>query len=139
MNSPWRDITGLFVRLVTAEVDPDSNQPKGILQVAHELRGRHGLTAEVSNALTESLEWFKSHLPEPDRFVHTRSKGFYRRRPVAISWFKGGAAEFIARAEALGRMIEAQGVGVRRLETEHPGYLVYEDAFQVVALPFRDR
>jgi hypothetical protein len=80
-----------------------------------------------------------SHLPEPERFVHTSSKGFYRRRPVAISWFKPGASEFIARAQALGSLSEAHGIPIRRLETAHPGYVVYEDAFQVVALPFRDR
>lgn len=71
--------------------------------------------------------------------MHTRSKGFYRRRRVAISWFKRDANKFIARAEALGRLIEVHGIAVRRLETKHPGYIVYEDAFQVVALPFRDR
>ncbi len=36
-------------------------------------------------------------------------------------------------------MLESHGVPVRRLWTRHPGYIVYEDAFQVVTVPFRDR
>jgi hypothetical protein len=129
----------VFVRLVTGAMDPDSRQPQGILQAAYELRGRSGLSGEVRKELAESIEWFQSRLPEPDRLVRTRSKGFYRRRPVAISWFKREATEFIERAEALGRVIAAHGIDVRRVETTHPGYVVYEDAFQVVTVPFRDR
>ena len=56
-----------YVRLVTGEIDPDSQQPKGILQAAYELRGRNGLSAQVRKELTDSLDWFQSHLPVPDR------------------------------------------------------------------------
>ena len=94
---------------------------------------------EAREALDRHLDWFKAHLPEPDRFVLTSSKGFYRREPVAISWFKAEATECISRAEELGRILEAHGISVQRLRSTHPGYVVYEDVFQVVTVPFRDR
>jgi hypothetical protein len=128
-----------FVRFVTAEIEPDSNQPTGIIQAAYRLRDGDALTVQAREALNAELEWFKSNLSEPDRFVLTRSKGFYRRQSVAISWFKADADACIAHAERLGQMLKECGVAVERLRTTHPGYIVYEDALQVVTIPFRDR
>jgi hypothetical protein len=128
-----------FVRFVTAEIEPDSNQPTGIIQAAYLLRDGDALTVQAREQLNAELEWFKSNLSEPDRFVLTRSKGFYRRQSVAISWFKADADVCIAHAERLGQMLKECGVAVERLRTTHPGYIVYEDALQVVTIPFRDR
>jgi hypothetical protein len=128
-----------FVRFVTAEIEPDSNQPTGIIQAAYRLRDGDALTVQAREELNAELEWFKSNLSEPDRFVLTRSKGFYRRPSVAISWFKAEADACIAHAERLGQMLKECGVAVERLRTTHPGYIVYEDALQVVTIPFRDR
>jgi hypothetical protein len=128
-----------FVRFVTAEIEPDSNQPTGIIQAACRLRDGDALTVQAREELNAELEWFRSNLSEPDRFVLTRSKGFYRRQSVAISWFKAEADACIAHAERLGQMLKECGVAVERLRTTHPGYIVYEDALQVVTIPFRDR
>src|SRR5262245_9283415 len=130
---------GDLVRLVTAELDPNSQQPKGILQAAYGLQDRHGLADERRRQLADHLSWFESNLSTPDRFVRTRSKGYYRREPVAISWFKVEAEEHVARATALARLVADEGMAVHTLRTAHPGYVVYEDAHQVVAVPFRDR
>jgi hypothetical protein len=128
-----------FVRFVTAEIEPGSNQPTGIIQAAYRLRDGDALSVQTREELNAELEWFKSHLPEPDRFVLTRSKGFYRRQSVAISWFKAEGDACILHAERLGQMLKECGVPVQRLRTTHPGYIVYEDALQVVTIPFRDR
>ena len=128
-----------FVRFVTSEIEPDSNQPTGIIQAAYRLRDGDALTVQAREELNAELEWFKSNLSEPDRFVLTRSKGFYRRQAVAISWFKAEADACIAHAERLGQMLTECGVAVEQLRTTHPGYIVYEDALQVVTIPFRDR
>ena len=128
-----------FVRFVTTEIEPDSNQPTGIIQAAYRLCDCDALTLQTRKEFIAELDWFKSNLAEPDRFVLTRSKGFYRRQSVAISWFKAGADACIAHAERLGQMLKKSGVPVQRLRTTHPGYIVYEDALQVVTIPFRDR
>jgi hypothetical protein len=36
-------------------------------------------------------------------------------------------------------MLEAHGIHTRRLTTSAPGFVVYEDEFQIVAEAFRDR
>ncbi|HUH84044.1 MAG TPA: hypothetical protein VLX85_05515, partial [Stellaceae bacterium] len=56
----------------------------------------------------------------------------------AISWFKDWANEHVARMRELQRVLEKHGVAVEVLTTERPGYIVYEDEFQVAAYPFRD-
>jgi len=128
-----------YVRFATSEIDPSSRAPTGVLQAAHRLRHSHSLSRESADELALLIEWFVANLPEPDRFVRTKSKGFYRRDAVAISWFKSEATEHLSRIEALSRIVEANGVPVQRLATLHPGYVVYEDAYQVVTIPFRDR
>ena len=128
-----------FVRCVISEIDPSLRQPTGVFHAAWRLRKSGALGTQERSELDTHLDWLKSNLPEPDRFVLTRSKGFYRRQPVGISWFKAEAIEFIAHAQALARIVATHGVPVQRLRTTHPGYVVYEDAHQVVALPFQDR
>lgn len=128
-----------YVRLATMEIDPSSHQPAGVLQAAHRLQRSHSLAPERAAELKALIEWFGANLPEPDRFVRTKSKGFYRRDTVGISWFKVEATEHVAHIEAVARIVEAHGIPVQRLETTHPGYVVYEDSWQVVTVPFRDR
>ena len=36
------------------------------------------------------------------------------------------------------RILEAHGIVVEMLVTQRPGYIVYEDAYQVAAYPFAD-
>jgi len=128
-----------LVRLAVSTVDPDSQQPMGIFQAAYRLRRYTCLDAARKQDIDRELTWFQEHLATPQRFVHTRSKGYYRRPPVAVSWFRAGATEHLRRAEVLGGALAACGLPVQRLRTQHPGYVVYEDDHQVVAVPFRDR
>ena len=111
----------------------------GIFQVAHRLRRYSRLEAASGNAIDRELAWFERHLAEPRRLAHTNAKGDHRRDPVGVSWFKPEAAEHLAHAQALGRALTACGVPVQTLRTEQPGYVVYEDEHQVVAVPFHDR
>lgn len=124
---------------MTAEIDPASQQPTGVIQAANSLRDSGLVHGETREALDRHPDWFKANLPEPDRFVLTRSKGSYRRQPVGISWFKAEANECVSHAEELGRILEAHGIPVQRLRTAHPGYVACEDGFQIVTVPFRDR
>lgn len=38
---------------------------------------------------------------------------------------------------ALARVLRTHGVAIKMLKTSRPGYIVYEDEFQVCAEPFR--
>jgi len=129
----------IFVRLVASERDTHSKPARGVFQAAYRLLRVDVLAGELRLRVREELDWFNDHLPRPERFVRTRSKGFYRREAVAISWFRAEAADHLAHAETLARHLVGHGLQVNRLQTTHPGYVVYEDAYQVVTIPFRDR
>jgi len=64
--------------------------------------------------------------------------GCETKSEVAISWFKDTAKEHIAQMYALSRIIEAHGVHIEVLRTNRPGYIVYDDVFQITAEPYAD-
>jgi len=55
-----------------------------------------------------------------------------------VCWFKPSATNHIAKVREISFILEENGVLVRVLKTHKPGYIVYEDHYQVVAEPFAD-
>ena len=49
---------------------------------------------------------------------------------------KASATEHIKQARSLVTLLEHKDIRVEMLTTERPGYIVYEDRYQVVAMPF---
>jgi hypothetical protein len=45
--------------------------------------------------------------------------------------------EHISRIWEIVRILERNGIYVKKIRTDKPGYVVYEDAWQLVAEPFR--
>jgi hypothetical protein len=80
-------------------------------------------------------EWFKKNLRAPRSF--TRSSKPHAKK-VSLSWFKDSANEHIAKMHVLKQILEAHGVVVDVIRTNRPGYVVYEDEFQVAAEPFNE-
>lgn len=125
-----------FVRFVVQDLDLGSGYRQGFVQAAARLDERGELTAHESERLCEILKWFRIYLPVPNRFTRTRNASHKGKR--ALSWFKEGALPQITRARDVLEILRAHDVIVERLVTERPGYIVYEDEFQVVAEPFAD-
>ena len=66
--------------------------------------------------------------------------GIVRARPgirLGICWFKTGATEHIARIWEMVQILERNGIYVKKIRTDKPGYVIYEDEWQLVAEPFR--
>ena len=103
-----------------------------ILALAHEVSEEH------RQQLTDLLSWFAQHLPTPERFNRSSSKGYYRRTAHGISWFRDTAEQHISRMYELKRIAEANGCSVSVVRQDRIGYVVYEDEFQAVAEPFAD-
>lgn len=59
-----------------------------------------------------------------------------RTNPGARSWFKGEAYELLAMARRYAALLDRYEVPWVELRTTRPGRLVFEDAMQVVAVPF---
>ena len=91
-----------------------------------------------SEYLAEILTWFDHHLPRPTRFNRTSSKARFHRATKGISWLKAGAHQHIAKMREMAVVMGEYGHIVDQIETDRPGYIVYEDRYQIVAEPFAD-
>ncbi|MFT3930993.1 MAG: hypothetical protein QM709_11940 [Spongiibacteraceae bacterium] len=99
------------------------------------LKKMNVMNQEDSEWYKETASWFNKYLPEPSRL--SRSKKSHAQ-PVALSWFKDNAEEYIAKARLVADLLEKYGFVVDMLTTDRPGYVVYEDEYQIVAVPYVD-
>jgi hypothetical protein len=125
----------MFIRFVVPVRHRHSHCLTGVFHAAFDLRDR-GLLTGVEGARFERLrQWFNRHLPIPDRFARSRQP---HAHASAICWFKDDAAEHLEWARELAALLARHGVATQVLRTDKPGYVVYEDDYQVAAVPFRD-
>jgi hypothetical protein len=112
-------------------------QRTGVFQEAFRLRNAGHLPEYEEAVLRELLEWFNSNLPKPHKFTNSKPP-YYRKENKAISWFKHTATEHIAKVRQIMAILENHGIHTEMIATDRPGYVVYEDADQIVAVPFSD-
>jgi hypothetical protein len=125
----------MFVRFVVAARDEDSHRRCGVFQAADRLRQQELLTEAERARLQALWRWFERHLPVPRRLSRSRRP---HARGRAICWLKATAAEHVGKVRELAAVLQRHGVATAMLRTGRPGYVVYEDAYQVAAVPFRD-
>ena len=125
-----------FIRFVVPDRDDDSGYRQGFIQAAGALDDSGTLSATESARFREILRWFRENLPVPTRFTRTRNASHKRKR--ALSWFKGTATLQLAYAREVVQMLAGHDVVVEMITTDRPGYIVYEDQYQIVAEPFAD-
>jgi len=119
-----------YIRFVIARKDQQSNVEQGIFQAASLALEWRDITGSDADELNELLDWFSKNLERPTSFGRDR----LRR---AICWFKTDATEHISRIWEMVRILERHGNFVNKITTQRPGYVVYEDEWQLVAEPFR--
>lgn len=85
--------------------------------------------------LQQTFDWFNSNLPHPTRFSLSARPN---RKAQALSWFKSTAIDHIAKMRDYTGVLNQHGLLIDVLKTARPGYVVYEDDYQVVAYPFAD-
>jgi hypothetical protein len=83
------------------------------------------------------LDWFKANLTIPDKFTNSNPP-YYRKKRKAISWFKDTATEHIGKIRQIITILENHNIHAQMIQTDKPGYIVYEDGHQIVAEPFSD-
>ena len=113
------------LRFAVGRIDETSCQPLGIFQAAYELRHAAGRGSVGGRMLGPLFEWFGQNLRAPD--VTGR----------AVFWFKSDASECITRIWEMVHVLRSHDHLVWMTRNERPGRIVYEDAFQVAAVPFR--
>ena len=123
----------MYIRFVTGQRNPQSDQPNGIFTELYQLE-KNGQLAEHELAWFRELEsWFNEHLPRPERLAWSARPNAPER---AITWLKVSAAGHLRRMRELASLLEHKDIPVQELRTDRPGYIVYEDEHQVAAVPF---
>ena len=119
-----------YVRFVVGRKDEDSHVEQGIFQAVALALEWQNITGLDADELNELRAWFSENLEKPTSFGREKLR-------LGICWFKTGATEHIARIWEMVRVLERNGIYVRKIRTDKPGYLIYEDEWQIVAEPFR--
>jgi len=125
----------MYIRFVIHSNDAGSGRRQGIFQAISDLEYAEVMLEHEQLQYDEIYDWFRKHLKKPRSF--TRSTKPHAKN-VALSWFRDTAVEHIAKMHALAQILEAHGIMVDVLRVERPGYVVYEDEFQVAAEPFKE-
>ena len=124
-----------LIRFVTSNRHPPYGHRTGVFQIAYKLSRQNDLVEPDCSELQSILAWFSTHLSKPERFSRSR---YPRAKNTAISWIRSSAIEHTLKLRQLVKLVESAGIEIEELRTTRPGYLVYEDRHQVVALPFTD-
>lgn len=83
----------------------------------------------------DARQWFAQNLERPTRLSVSRRP---HAKAQALSWFKSSSSEHLRQMRRIKALLEDHGIVVEVIQTERPGFVVYEDAFQIVAYPFAD-
>jgi hypothetical protein len=123
----------MFIRFVSAERDKDSNLAQGIFRVAYDMRDRGDLATHEEIWFDELDQWFRKHLRRPSRYAWSSRPNAPKR---AVTWLKLSSVEHVRRLRELAALLRHKDVMIEEVVTDRPGYVLYEDQHQVVAMPF---
>ena len=119
----------MYLRLVITRRDEESSRKQGVFTPAYALLDGCTLPAAEHERLADLVAWFERYLPLPDRSKLERR---------TIFWFRSDATWLIRKIWGIVNILRHNGFHVELLKTARPGYIRYEDAYQVAATPFRD-
>ena len=119
-----------YIRFVIGLNDEESHVQRGIFQAAALALEWQDITGSDADELNELRGWFGDNLKKPTSFGRDTLR-------LGICWFKTGATEHISRIWEMVQILERNGIYVKKIRTDKPGYVIYEDEWQVVAEPFR--
>ena len=125
----------MFIRFVINNNDPDSGKRQGLFQAMSDLESAGKLLPYEQQLYDEIYDWFRHKLKKP-RSLSKSSKPHAKN--VAISWFKDSAKEHIDKMRSLVNILNSHDVVTDMIRSERPGYIVYEDEYQVAAEPFKE-
>jgi hypothetical protein len=119
-----------YIRFVIGRKDEGSHVEQGIFQAAGRALERQNVTRSEADELKELRGWFNENLEKPTSFGRDKLR-------LGICWFKTETTEHISRIWQMVQILERNGIYVKKIRTDKPGYVIYEDEWQLVAEPFR--
>jgi hypothetical protein len=124
----------VLLRFVLSDRDERTGRQTGLMTMAYGLLRSGDLFDAEENELRRLMQWLESNLPIPDRFA--RKRNVSHKQTHGISWVRSDAVEAVRCLRAIADIAWRNGHSIEILQTERPGYIVYEDEWQVVAEPF---
>ena len=124
----------MFIRFITEFKNDYDEIETGVFQASAYLRKSHIIYDYDKKHLIEIRDWFNLNLEAPDRFSKAKKKNAAN---VSLSWFKSTATEHLKRMYEMKEILERYGIFITVIKRENPGYIVYEDEFQVSTLPHK--
>jgi hypothetical protein len=113
---------------------PKRNNPyvsrEGVFTACYALLEEDRLTEYEEKQVRSHLDWFDRHLPAPECLDDVE----HRR---ALCWFRSDAHDHIETMWELVGVLHTCCVPVELLKTRWPGTIVYEDEWQIAAVPGR--
>ncbi len=128
----------MFIRFVHPIKIEDMDARQGFFCAAYDLRDTAALDKYTFDRIKALLVWFRENLEIPYRFNRTKSKGAFQRNTKGLSWFKPEANEVLGKSYEMVALLKENGYQIDTLRSDRIGYIVYEDACQVIAEPFTD-
>lgn len=127
-----RDCRPTYIRLSRERSDRRYHIETGVFHSAGRLRRAQETTYADEDRLRGMLKWMDRHLPAPSDLNRIHS----------IFWFKAHVVsaqpELWKRIVELKELLERYSYRIELRETRRPGYIVYEDYYQIAAVPFKD-
>ncbi|MEM8986807.1 MAG: hypothetical protein AAGC95_08800 [Pseudomonadota bacterium] len=119
-----------YVRFQGLELNCGTSSKRGIFQLAYQLKHSPFTAGHDDKELRKNLDWLEMHLQAPSILDGAKNHR-------AICWFKDAACEPLKRIWSIKFILGEYGVWIDRITTRKPGYIIYEDGWQIVAKPFR--
>jgi hypothetical protein len=119
-----------YIRFVVGRKDEDSHVEQGIFQAAALALEWRNITGSDADELNALRAWFSDNLQKPTSFGRETHR-------LGICWFKTAASKHISRIWEMVHILERNGIYIKQIRTDKPGYVIYEDEWQLVAEPFR--
>jgi hypothetical protein len=124
----------MYVRFSVPVKDKKSGKEMGVFTAGGILHESGNLYKHEIEHRKEILNWFAKNLAVPN----VQGGGNYHATPNAISWFKSTASIHIAKMREYVEILRAHDIQVDQHQTEKPGKILYEDSYQIAAVPFND-
>lgn len=116
----------MYIRFVVGLESESSRMQTGIITEAWLRAEDCELEDYQINELHELVDWLNNNLPCPSFEDNNWGNG--------VCWFKDNAEKPIKIVWNIVNLLKQASVPIRMLRTEHPGVILYEDDYQVVAI-----
>ena len=122
----------MFIRFITEFRNDENEIQTGVFHASAFLCRSEIIYDYDKKLLMEIGSWFSYNLDKPDKFSKSKGKNVPK---VSFSWFKSTAINHLKRMYEMKEILEKYDIIVTIIKRENPGYIVYEDDYQISTLP----